>query len=99
MKRVWLVSFSVVALLGVNAVTAFAQNLVKSGTGAVKASSGRIKRTRQAFTAGCADKTVSTRLGNTLTPATCTQASLRFNGINNRPCVASTSSGRVSQAF
>ena len=37
MKRVWLVSFSVVALLGVNAVTAFAQNLVKSGTGAVKA--------------------------------------------------------------
>lgn len=37
MKRVWLVSFSVVALLVVNAVTAFAQNLVKSGTGAVKA--------------------------------------------------------------
>ena len=36
MKRVWLVSFSVVALLVVNAVTAFAQNLVKSGTGAVK---------------------------------------------------------------
>lgn len=37
MKRIWLVSFSVVALLVVNAVTAFAQNLVKSGTGAVKA--------------------------------------------------------------
>ena len=37
MKRVWLVSFSVVALLVVNAVTAFAQNWVKSGTGAVKA--------------------------------------------------------------
>lgn len=37
MKRVWLVSFSVVALLVVNAVTAFAQNLVKSCTGAVKA--------------------------------------------------------------
>lgn len=36
MKRVWLVSFSVVALLGVNAVTTFAQNLVKSGTGAVQ---------------------------------------------------------------
>lgn len=37
MKRVWLVSFSVVALLGVNAVTTFAQNLIKSGTGAVQA--------------------------------------------------------------
>ncbi len=37
MKRVWFVLFSVFAFVGANAVTAFAQNLVKSGSGAVKA--------------------------------------------------------------
>ena len=37
MKRVWFVLFSVCAFVGANAVTAFAQNLAKSGAGVVKA--------------------------------------------------------------